>query len=88
MLRVYVWFKDVYNNLSWSDGIKICVILIALFLFGSILLGLTRAAQSRSTLIPVPSCQEDELVVGIGNFNNDGYWDEYICVHPDTIING
>lgn len=33
-------------------------------------------------------CQEDEFIVGIGNFDSNGYWDEYVCIHPDTIING
>lgn len=33
----------------------------------------------------IPKCQEDELVQGVGNFEN-GRWTRYICVHPDDIV--
>ena len=32
-----------------------------------------------------PPCMEDEVVVGTGDFNSDGYWDRYVCDHPDNI---
>lgn len=31
----------------------------------------------------VPKCQEDEIIVGTGNFAN-GYWDSYECKHYGT----
>ncbi len=33
---------------------------------------------------PVPSCQEDEIINGAGDYS-DGYWETYVCVHPDTV---
>lgn len=33
----------------------------------------------------VPQCQEDEVVIGRGDFGNDGYWDFYECANRDDI---
>lgn len=33
---------------------------------------------------PVPKCQEDEIVVGHGNYAN-GRWETYQCAHKDTL---
>ena len=32
----------------------------------------------------IPSCAEDEVVIGAGDFA-DGRWDLYLCMHPDRI---
>lgn len=31
-----------------------------------------------------PKCQEDDVIVGTGNFSN-GYWDSYKCVNIDEV---
>lgn len=34
----------------------------------------------------VPSCAEDEIVMGAGGYHGDsGTWDTYECVHPDAL---
>lgn len=32
----------------------------------------------------VPRCQEDEVVVGVGDFHSSGYWDAYRCWHVEN----
>jgi hypothetical protein len=31
-----------------------------------------------------PACQEDEVIIGTGDFKSTGYWDHYECFHPDN----
>ncbi len=69
--------QTIANMFLWlAAGVAFAAFIILLFVY-------------ITSFVPdVPSCQEDELIVGIGNFDTDGYWDNYICVHPDTIFNG
>lgn len=32
---------------------------------------------------PIPSCQEDEILIGVGDFHAGGYWDSYDCHNID-----
>lgn len=57
-------------NLSRSDTVVIFIALVALVLA---LIG-----PPWSHVPTVPSCQEDEVVVGVGDFDN-GYWSGYEC---------
>lgn len=47
--------------------------------FLAILVALT-AVQPRT----IPQCEEDEVVVGFGDFEH-GYWDAYECVPMDDL---
>lgn len=52
--------------------------------------GLPMAATTNhvgETFKAVPRCQEDEIVHGIGQFNErwPGLWDSYRCIHPDVV---
>ena len=81
MLRIYVWIKDTFSNITITQiVVGVAAIVIALILFGAIV----GAVQSPS-IIP---CQEDEVIIGIGNFMSTGYWDEYVCTHPDILYFG
>lgn len=43
------------------------------------------AAAATSVLIPpVPQCQEDEIIVGQGDFSG-GFWDSYSCAPADGL---
>ena len=33
---------------------------------------------------PIPACLEDELIVGRGDYNGDGFWTRYECVAFDS----
>lgn len=56
------------------------------FMLGLALGSLGMSLALATTLEPVtpgvPACQEDEVIVGVGNFDGD-FWDEYRCAHPD-----
>lgn len=32
------------------------------------------------------ACQEDEVIVGYGDFHSTGYWDEYGCIPLDDMV--
>jgi hypothetical protein len=44
--------------------------------------GLTTAVTTSLTH-SVPQCQEDEVLVGVGDFHHSGYWDSYRCQDAD-----
>lgn len=46
---------------------------VCLFIAVVVLLAMHRPAA-------MPSCQEDEIVVGVGDYDA-GYWDAYVCQH-------
>lgn len=43
------------------------------------------AAHTKAPHGHVPACHEDEVVQGRGDFHSTGYWDRYVCVHPDSL---
>ena len=82
MLRIWAWCFDTIPSAK-STLILACAALVGLFV---IMVGIAMFDPPQTHI--VPPCNEDELVVGIGDFTSDGYWSEYICIHPDTIIHG
>ena len=80
LLRIWAWAFDTIPSAK-STFILTGVALAWLFV---IMVGMSIVRGD----VSIPPCQEDEVIVGVGNFYSDGYWDEYLCVHPEVIING
>ena len=84
ILRIWAWVFDTVPSAKTT----FILAFVALFWLFVIMVGISIAKGDVDTRgHDVPSCEEDELVVGIDSFDN-GYWSEYICVHPDVIFNG
>lgn len=84
ILRIYAWMQD--QQITWGTLMFFICIPVATIITGLIILSVIFAFTSTEPI--TPPCQEDEFIVGIGNFASNGYWDSYICIHPDVIING
>ncbi len=61
--------------------IGVFIVLFALLLVTAVLIDNDDSAGSVDS---IPACQEDEVVVGNGDFSS-GYWSNYECVPADLI---
>ncbi len=62
--------------MSFKDVVTILIISVVVALaFVVIVIGL---AQYLESLVIIPQCHEDVVLVGIGDFEN-GRWDSYTC---------
>ncbi len=67
-------------RMTLEHGAWAVFIVAVLGLAGVLALGAFEAGERA-----VPSCQEDEIVAGTGDFTSDGFWEGYECVHPDQL---
>lgn len=79
VLRVYAWMQD--QTITWGTLGFFACIPVAILISGIFVVAIV---QSMNAPI-VPYCQEDEIIIGIGSFD-DEYWDEYICFHADRLV--
>lgn len=71
------------DRLGWKRTAAIAGLAVASFLAGSQLA--LNDAQSHFRGLTVPKCEEDEIVMGTGDFSG-GLWDRYRCEHPDNLV--
>lgn len=50
-----------------------------------VILALTILTSKEETAPHVPSCMEDELAWGIGDFESEGWYETYICLHYEQL---
>ena len=81
LLRIWAWCFDTVPSA------KSTFILAGVTLFWLFVIMVGVGIVEGRNFHDAPSCQEDEVIVGIGDFDS-GYWSEYICVHPEVIISG
>lgn len=90
MLRIWAWIIDSIPSVPSEKTTIIICILAFVAMVGVMTIKNVVSAQEDTivnvTLGDVPPCQEDEIVVGMGDFNSDGYWSKYRCDHPDTLL--
>ena len=79
LLRIWAWCFDTVPSAK-STFILAGVALFWLFVI-MVGVGIVEGRNFHNA----PSCQEDELIVGVGDFDS-GYWSEYLCIHLDNII--
>ena len=63
----------------------IILIIISIAVSLALLFTLTNGEKTNNT-IEIPTCQEDEVITGVGDFGPDGYWGAYKCEQIDTLF--
>ncbi|KKL46454.1 hypothetical protein LCGC14_2345380 [marine sediment metagenome] len=74
----------IYSTTNASKVIVFCTFLLIL---GSILIyEEVKREYPNNNIEVVPTCAEDEIITGSGDFGPDGYWGEYKCEQTDTLF--
>ncbi len=74
----------IYSTTNASKVIVFCTFLLIL---GSILIyEEVKRDYPNNSIEEVPTCMEDEVITGVGDFSPDGYWKEYKCENPDVLF--
>ena len=83
---------DQYRNIKRHlVDIWWIVIIVEFFIIATLFLTWIPTEDNTETIMEqlnsrmVPSCQEDEVIVGRGDFNSAGYWGNYYCENVDEV---
>ena len=75
----------IYSSTNMSKVIVLCTLLLILT---SIMIyeEIKGDYLDSNTIENVPTCAEDEIITGVGDFGPDGYWEEYKCENTEIVF--